>query len=99
MKNTNRDMTTGKYEQTTACDCCGKSTDEDTRMTDDEATGGGDGPGFFLCARPACAPLYQDLDLAARVALFTARRAKNQAAANKRHDAKIARLAAKAAAQ
>ncbi len=62
------------------CDGCGRSfdTDEpDAHCTDAEVCGGGDGPGFFLCAKCGNAG---GLGVEARRTLYTEQRAKNDAA-------------------
>lgn len=45
--------TSGRFQSSTACDFCGKSCAAE-HFTDDRASRGGDGPGFYLCGRAAC---------------------------------------------
>lgn len=80
--------TSGKYAHKQACDACGKSVNENDFVSDTEASGGSDGPGFFLCSRPGCVRKRESLDLHKRKQLYAAQRAKNDSAeaARPKHD-------------
>lgn len=66
----------GKYAKSIACDGCGKPCKDD-HMTDEEACGGSDGPGFFLCHRKRCVAKLELMTPACRKAHYTLQRAKN----------------------
>ncbi len=72
----------GQYTHKIACDACGKVAGENY-ATDDEVCGGTDGPGFFLCSRPACTSKVPEGPEERRV-YYTAQRTKNDAAESKR---------------
>lgn len=69
----------GRYRDAAPCDGCGKPTNEATRMTDEEACGGSDGPGFYLCDRAACVAKLEAMTKEQRFAHYGAQRAKNNA--------------------
>ena len=66
----------GRFRSSHRCDACGKSTNEETRFTDEEVCGSSDGPGFYLCARKACKKA-RDLPVEVRRVLYEGHRAKN----------------------
>lgn len=77
IRHTDRD-TGGRYRSSELCDACGKPVGTEY-LTDDEVCGGGDGPGFFLCSRVRCCNKRDPLTVDQRRALYTERRALNQA--------------------
>jgi len=64
----------GHFKKTPLCDCCNKPVGTNY-YTDDEVCKGSDDPGFYLCERKRCAPLYAGLTVAQRAHLFGAVRA------------------------
>lgn len=51
--NREREASGGRFSRSPPCDFCGKSCAAE-HFTDDRATGGSDGPGFYLCGRVTC---------------------------------------------
>jgi len=68
----------GRYKTGHLCDFCVKPAGTEP-MTDSEACGGSDGPGFFLCERVRCCTKREALPLDARIAAYTAGREKARA--------------------
>jgi len=69
----------GRYRMAHLCDGCGKSSGYPHNFTDYDVCGNGDGPGFLLCARPACGKKYDGKNVEERRAYFTAQRVRNDA--------------------
>lgn len=80
-RHTSRD-TAGRYAKTHACDGCGRPVGTDY-LTDEEACGSTDGPGFYLCERQRCVSKREALDVNSRRVHYTAMRARNEAVATR----------------
>lgn len=75
----------GKFAHRVACDACGKAVNMDGDWeSDNEIANGSDGPGFYLCVRPACIKKRQKLGVVERTKLYTMQRMKNDEAATAR---------------
>jgi len=59
--NREREASGGRFRRSPACDFCGKSCAAE-HFTDDRVCGSGDGPGFYLCGRAACARARERLE-------------------------------------
>lgn len=73
-----RERNSGRFRASLRCDFCGGSVGNNAYLSDDAVCAGGDGPGFYLCARKACTTACGKLSLETRRALYTAQRAVNE---------------------